>query len=40
MFEWLSEQYLKLIANYKILLANPTHCSTVDLLRLFTFTLL
>ncbi|MCI0694843.1 DUF3887 domain-containing protein [candidate division KSB1 bacterium] len=39
MFEWLSQQYLKLIANYKILLANPVHCSAVDLLRLFTFTL-
>lgn len=40
MFEWLSEQYLKLIANYKILLGNPTHCDTVQLLRLFTLTLL
>ena len=40
MFEWLSEQYLRLIANYKILLTNPTHCSTVDLLHLFTMTLL
>ncbi|MGH7449894.1 MAG: M56 family metallopeptidase [bacterium] len=39
MFEWLSQQYLKLMANYKILLANPVHCSAVDLLRLFTFTL-
>lgn len=40
MFEWFSQQYLKLMANYKILLANPVHCSAVDLLRLFTFTLL
>jgi len=40
MFEWLSEQYLKLIANYKILFDNPTQCSTVDILRLFTFTLI
>ncbi len=39
MFEWLSEQYLKLIANYKILLGNPTQCDTVALLRLFTLTL-
>jgi Zn-dependent protease with chaperone function len=39
MFEWFSQQYLKLMANYKILLANPVHCSAVDLLRLFTFTL-
>ena len=40
MFEWLSEQYIKLILNYKILLGNPSGCGTVELLRLFTFTLL
>lgn len=40
MFEWLAEQYLKLILNYKILLGNPSGCSAVELLRLFTFTLL
>ncbi len=40
MFDWLSEQYVKLIANYRILLSNPVSCATVDLLRLFTFTLL
>ncbi len=39
MFEWMSLQYLKLIANFRILLENPTQCSTVDLLRLFTLTL-
>lgn len=39
MFEWLSQQYVKLIANYKILLHNPTSCEAVDLLHLFTFTL-
>ncbi|MCI0691973.1 hypothetical protein L0337_08195 [candidate division KSB1 bacterium] len=40
MFEWFSQQYLKLMANYKILLANPVHCSTVDLLRLLRIALL
>ncbi|MFQ5675418.1 MAG: M56 family metallopeptidase [bacterium] len=40
MFEWLAEQYLKLVLNYKILLGNPSGCGTVELLRLFTFTLL
>ncbi len=40
MFNWLFEQYLKLIENYEILLRNPVHCGTVELLRLFSFTLL
>lgn len=40
MFEWLSEQYVKLILNYKILLDNPSGCGTVELLQLFTFTLI
>ncbi len=40
MFEWLSEQYIKLILNYQILLGNPSGCGAVELLRLFTFTLL
>ena len=40
MFNFLSEQYLKLIANYKVLLGNPTECDTVDFLRLAAFTLL
>lgn len=40
MFEWLAEHYLELIANYKILLGNPTGCGTVELLKLFSFTLL
>ncbi|MFQ6114159.1 MAG: M56 family metallopeptidase [bacterium] len=40
MFEWLSEQYINLIVNYKILLGNPSGCGTVELLRLFTITLL
>ena len=39
MFEWLSEQYIKLLLNYQILLGNPSGCGTVELLRLFTFTL-
>ncbi len=39
MFEWLSEQYLDLISNYRILLENPAQCGTVDVLRLFTYTL-
>ncbi|MCI0617824.1 M48 family metalloprotease [bacterium] len=40
MFNWLSEQYLKLIQNYEILLRNPVQCGTVELLRLFSITLL
>jgi len=40
MFEWLSEQYIKLILNYQILLGNPSGCGTVELLRLFSYTLL
>lgn len=40
MFEWLSENYIKLILNYKILLGNPSGCGTVELLWLFTFTLM
>ncbi|MCI0412284.1 M48 family metalloprotease [bacterium] len=39
MLEWLEHQYLKLITNYEILLKNPTGCSAVDLLQLFTLTL-
>ncbi|MFQ5605694.1 MAG: M56 family metallopeptidase [bacterium] len=40
MFEWLSQQYIKLILNYQILLGNPSGCGTVELLRLFSFTLI
>ena len=39
MFDWLSEQYLNLVSNYRILLENPAQCGTVDVLRLFTYTL-
>ena len=39
MFEWFNEQYLTLLTNYQILLSNPTKCGTVDLLRIFSFTL-
>ncbi len=39
MFEWLSNLYVTLITNYRILLTNPTQCGTVDLLRLFSLTL-
>jgi Zn-dependent protease with chaperone function len=39
MFEWLSQHYVKLIANYEILLHNPSQCEAVDLLHIFTFTL-
>ncbi len=39
MFEWLNEQYLTLITNYQILMSNPTRCGTVDLLKIFSFTL-
>lgn len=40
MFDWLSEQYVRLVLNYNILLGNPTGCGTVELLRLFSYTLL
>ncbi len=39
MFEWLSDQYLNLVANYQILLENPSQCSTVDILRMITIPL-
>ena len=39
MFEWLNEQYLTLITNYQILMSNPTRCGTVDILKIFSFTL-
>jgi len=40
MFEWLSQNYIQIIANYKILLGDLTHCYAVDRLRLFTLILL
>ena len=40
MIDWLSERYLDLVLNYRILLGNPTQCGTVELLRLFSLTLL
>ncbi len=40
MVEWLSVQYLQLIANFKILLANPSGCSAVNFLQMAALTLL
>ena len=40
MIDWLTERYLELVLNYKVLLGNPTQCGTVEALRLFSFTLL
>ena len=40
MFNWFVHKYVALLVNFNILVANPTSCSAVELLRLFSYTLL